>query len=229
MNCEEIKNIYQLKNIEFDYYRVRSLLRTFINKYKIGNNFVCEKPHIPTHIKILIKPNKVSRDFYQQQNKFTFTDSPLCEFAWNRSLNILFNKSQWVNVYKACFQVSSNNSVKWFQYRVLNQILGTRYRLFKINLSTNSLCGLCNSNIETVQHLMSECSESNGLWSNICTWIKNRLNMDVCLSSQDKILAYVSNNSNFIPLNFVLIHSCKYIFWCAKIDTSSTSICHNKY
>ena len=142
------------------------MLRTFINKYKIGNNFVCEKPHIPTHIKILIKPNKVSRDFYQQQNKFTFTDSPLCEFVWNRSLNILFNKSQWVNVYKACFQVSSNNSVKWFQYRVLNQILGTRYRLFKMNLSTNSLCGLCNSNIETVQHLMSQCSASNGLWSN---------------------------------------------------------------
>ena len=63
---------------------------------------------------------------------------------------------------------------------------------------------------------MSEFSESNGLWSNICTWIKNRLNMDMCLSSQDKILAYVSNNSNFVPLNFVLIHSRKYIFWCAK-------------
>ena len=85
-----------------------------------------------------------------------------------------------------------------------------------MNLSTNSLCGLCNSNIETVQHLMSECLESNGLWSNICTWIKNRLNMDVFLSSQDKILAYVSNNSNFIPLNLVLIHSRKYIFWYAK-------------
>ena len=87
-----------------------------------------------------------------------------------------------------------------------------------MNLSTNSLCGLCNCNIETIQHLMSECSESNGLWSNICTYYmdKNRLNMDVCLSSQDKILAYVSNNSNFVPLNFILIHSRKYIFWCAK-------------
>ena len=216
LNCEEIKNMYQLRNIEFDYYRVRSLIRTFINKYKIGNNFVCEKPHIPTHIKILTKPNKVSRDFYQQQNKLIFTDSPLCELTWNRSLNISLNKRQWVNVYKACFQVSSDNSVKWFQYRVLNQILGTRYRLFKMNISTNSLCGLCDSNIETVQHLMSECSESNVLWSNICTWIKNRLNIDVCLSNEDKILAYVSNNSNYVPLNFILIHSRKYIFWCAK-------------
>ena len=147
-------NIYQLRNIEFDYYRVRSLIRTFINKYKICNKFVCEKPHIPTHIKIFTKLNKVSQDFYQQQNKFILTDSPLCEFTWNRSLNILLNKSQWVNVYNACFQVSSDNSVQWFQYRVLNQILGTRYRLFKMNLSTNSLCGLCN--IETIQHLMSE-------------------------------------------------------------------------
>ena len=82
--------MYQLRNIEFDYYRVRSLIRTFINKYKIGNNFVCEKPHIPTHIKILTKPNKVSRDFYQQQkNKLIFTDSPLCELTWNRTFPLI--------------------------------------------------------------------------------------------------------------------------------------------
>ena len=32
---------------------------------------------------------------------------------------------------------------------------------------------------------------------------KNRLNMEVCLSNQDKIFGYVSNNSNFLPLNFI--------------------------
>ena len=35
---------------------------------------------------------------------------------------------------------------------------------------------------------------------------KNRLNIDVCLSNQDKIFGYVSNFSNFIPLNFILFH-----------------------
>ena len=48
MNCGEIKNIYQLRNIEFDYYRVQSLIRTFINKYKIGNNFVRNHTYQPT-------------------------------------------------------------------------------------------------------------------------------------------------------------------------------------
>ena len=85
-----------------------------------------------------------------------------------------------------------------------------------MNLSTDSLSGLCGSNIETIQHLMSECPQSNELWSNICSWIKNVINVDVCLSSLDKILGYASNNNNFIPLNFILIHSRKYIFWCTR-------------
>ena len=85
-----------------------------------------------------------------------------------------------------------------------------------MKLSTDSLCGLCGSNIETIQHLMSECPQSNELWSNICSWIKNVINVDVCLSSLDKILGYVSSNNNFIPLNFIIIYSRKYIFWCTR-------------
>ena len=30
---------------------------------------------------------------YSKKSLFIFTDSPLCEFAWNRSLNISFNKA----------------------------------------------------------------------------------------------------------------------------------------
>ena len=133
---------------------------------------------------------------------------------WNRNFNIACHENPWSNIYKDYFQISSGNNVKWFQYRILNQILGTRSALSKMNLSTDSLCGL--SNIETIQRLMSECPQSNELWSNICFWIKNRINVDVCLSSHDKIWGYVSNNNNFIPLNFTLIHSCKYICWCSK-------------
>ena len=75
-----------------------------------------------------------------------------------------------------------------------------------MNLSTDSLCGLCSSNIENIQHLISEFPQNNELRFNICSWIKNGINVDVCLSSHGKILSYVSNNNNFIPLNFILIH-----------------------
>ena len=40
--------------------------------------------------------------------------------------------------------------------------------------------------------------------------------MDVCLSSHDKILGYISNNDNFIPLNSISIQSHKHIFWCTR-------------
>ena len=100
MKSEEIKTKYQLKRIEFDYYKVPCLIRTFKNTYKKATPF-CDKPHLPTHIRLLLKPGKVSQSLYQQQNNFTFTESPLCEILWNRSFNIASHGNPWSNIYKS--------------------------------------------------------------------------------------------------------------------------------
>ena len=215
LTIQELKDKYSLAINEFDYYRVRALVKAFIKKFKEGSYFAMSRPCLLTHIRVLFQSDKSSRKFYAQQIESTYKDTPLSSSLWNRNLDRNLSKQEWDMVYKACFNVVSDNSVKWFQYRILNNILGTNDQLLKMKLSTNNICRLCNNQIETVQHLMSECSKSGELWSDITVWIKNKMGIDLQLSKEKKVLGYLHLDHHFFPLNFILVHSRKYIFWCA--------------
>ena len=62
---------------------------------------------------------------------------------------------------------------------------------------------------------MSECSNSRELWSDITVWIKNIMGIDLQLSKEKKVLGYPYLDHHFFPLNFILVHSRKSIFWYA--------------
>ena len=43
------------------------------------------------------------------------------------------NDKKWLNIYKACFQIVSNNYVEWCSYKIFNQIVVTKDSLYRIN------------------------------------------------------------------------------------------------
>ena len=118
-----------------------------------------------THIKILFNSEKGNRSSYLEQNKCSITENLLCERFWQTTLNMSINDNKWPNIYKACFQTVSDNYIKWFQYKIFHQILGTKDYLCKINLTGTKSCRLCNDAPETVKHLFSECVKTYKLWS----------------------------------------------------------------
>ena len=57
--------------------------------------------------------------------------------------------------------LSSETFIRSFQFKILNDITFTNYRLAKIGYVPNNLCTFCETGSETVHHLFYECSFSN--------------------------------------------------------------------
>ena len=57
-----------------------------------------------------------------------------------------------------CFKTIQDNYLIWFQYKILNRILGIESLKFKMGISQNNVCRLCNENEETLVHLFTLCN-----------------------------------------------------------------------
>ena len=55
--------------------------------------------------------------------------------------------------------------VKAFQYKILNSILYTNKKLFKIGNSEHDKCTVCDNEPETLEHLLFYCCFSNIFWT----------------------------------------------------------------
>ena len=54
-----------------------------------------------------------------------------------------------------------DNSLIWFQYKVIYRLIGVKHYLHKIGLSSSPTCILCHENEETLYHLFVSCEESS--------------------------------------------------------------------
>ena len=89
---------------------------------------------------------KPSRSFKKLKEDFDLDDSTVA----NAFLNI---KS-----------LLSETFIRSFQFKILDDITFTNYRLAKIGYVPNDLCTFCGAGSETVHHQFYECSISNLFW-----------------------------------------------------------------
>ena len=101
--------------------------------------------------------------------------------------------------YKNCFYSVYDNNYIWFQYRVLQRIIGVQEWLIKTKVTDNSDCRLCNEHTESIAHLFSECKILNDLWENVASWIKSQTKETV-ITTKNKILGYLE--PSFLALEF---------------------------
>ena len=200
---------------------MKAKLVTYFSKQFPCIHCKIERPIYPRHLDVIFKSKKGSRKFYDTFNISQSTESnPLAETIWaniiqNENLQI-DNKEIWNNIYQICFYSVRDNNVIWFQYRILNKILGSKDYLKKLKITTDNMCSFCGKYEENIDHLFNKCKEVTSLWTNIERWIKNKLGVNITLTTPMKILGYLIRDENFWPLNLVLIVTRRYIFWCSK-------------
>ena len=97
---------------------------------------------------MLLKAKSGSKNYYHAfNNAEALNDNPTCELKWtnivqNENLDIQI-KERWKQIYKICFYSVCDNNVIWFQYRILNGILGTKDYLKKLKIDMNNACSFC--------------------------------------------------------------------------------------
>ena len=102
-------------------------------------------------------------------------DQPGNEIKWNSEFGTEQDSKNWQHVYNICFNTIKDNTYIWFQFRIIQRILGTNHFLKKIKITNNDLCQICGEQAETLVHLFSECEKVCDLWYNVKTWIRSKI------------------------------------------------------
>ena len=78
------------------------------------------------------------------------------------------------------------------------------------------MCVFCKDQKETIFHLFCHCSKVIPIWQNIESWISNKVGIKLRITDSMKILGYIERNKDYWPINFVILVTKKYIYWCSK-------------
>ena len=102
------------------------------------------------------------------------------------------------------------------QYKIIHRILGVKYLLAKMKITNTSLCSFCGNQNETIQHLFYDCDRISELWENIRIWIRQKINIELNLNKLTVIMGYLNQDNHKIPINFLLLNTKAYIFYCSR-------------
>ena len=73
--------------------------------------------------------------------------------------------------------VTSDPHTRYFQYKVLKNVLYLNEKLFSFGISETSRCSFCNQDKETIEHLFRHCFVAKALWNSLNTFFENQLSL----------------------------------------------------
>jgi hypothetical protein len=121
------------------------------------------------------------------------------------------------------FKVTLDTKLRWFQYRVMHNIVPTNVWLQKVGLTNSDLCSFCKKEKETITHMFVECEKVVDFWQQVQT----RYNIMDGLDIFSKVYGMLDcKNANYALINHILIIVKKYIYKCRadQINFSLTAL-----
>ena len=107
--------------------------------------------------------------------------------------------------------------VKAFQYKILNSILYTKAKLYKIGFKMNDSCSFCSSEPETLYHFLYLCPYSIDFWRDFEVFWHQLLKENIRLSLQDVLVGMIPQNSPSPKLlNYLIMIGKLYLWDCRR-------------
>ena len=213
ITTEELLNKTKLTTINpLHYIRLKSLIKSLLNNHNF-KPYNLQKPVCPLTYTITTKSNKGSKDFYNLLQS-TQELKPLSK--WENTLNHQLPDPYRRLIYKSCFKTVKDNYLSYLQFKIINNILGTRSLLFKMSISDNHLCSFCGEYEETITHLFYECKLVNLLWKTLYDWIAHKTNIRIIPNITAAILGYTDPYPNPVIINTLNMITKAYIFYSSR-------------
>ena len=109
------------------------------------------------------KPKKISKLTYNIfLNKFSANISETNQQdKWQRDLQNNLNDSLiWKSRFTLLYRSSIDNKMRNFQFKLIHRKIATQSFLYKIGISTSSMCTFCENHEQTLSHLFVNCEKS---------------------------------------------------------------------
>ena len=158
---------------------------------------------------------KKSRDYYKVliSNKAQFPNA-----INNLVSEFHLSADQLKKVFILPHSVAFEPYVKAFQYKILNSILFTNAKLYKIGFKESDLCSFCETESENLHHLLFLCNHSRLFWSTFEQYWLSLTSEKVHLSLQDVIVGIISSQISSLVnlLNYFVIIGKLHLWDCRR-------------
>ena len=122
---------------------------------------------------------------------------------WNNVLNTTINGDERNKIFRNCFKTICRNDLIWFQFHIIQRILGTTAHLQKININNCAFCAFCQSSAETIYHLFAACPFVIDFWRNVRQWLQ-LLGIYINLTPITLLFGVLENELDMFPQNLTL-------------------------
>ena len=109
--------------------------------------------------------------------------------------------------------ITYNTYMRFFQYKILNNVLFLNKKLHTFGIKPSPLCSFCNLYDETPYHMFYECDRVKCLWSDLVQCFQNNLILPT-LTPQTAIFGFLdyTNNDSIFENNKCLSNHILLIF-----------------
>ena len=110
---------------------------------------------------IILADNKGSSRIYQYLLKTIKYEKPTGISRWEKILNQV---TDWKMYFNYLCNLTNNIKLRWFQFRILHNILTTNRSISKYDPTQSDMCSFCNIQSESILHLLWECNISQSFF-----------------------------------------------------------------
>ena len=159
--------------------------------------------------KITLDVKKLTTRDVSKQLNMSQSTKPANQNYYDRLFNHLGNLN-WEYFWTLPFQITTEERMRYFQYKILHRIIPSNSYLKLVNIRENETCHLCQTK-ETIDHMFWECHQINSFWNEIETWLNEKIQSRIQLCYKDIILG-LEGHPRLKVLNYIILSAKYYLF-----------------
>ena len=179
---EEFINKFHLNANFLEFEGLLQSIKALFRKHNIGRSTKLHYPWIPNNIVDILREKRGSKRMYNilRMN----SHYPNSKIKWEnifREYNIQMGENEWTKIHKSIHFID-DPLLKWFQYRINHLILTTNKFAHKIGIYPSPSCTFCETEDESILHLLLECEAIQEFISHVTAWLADNdffLNFDM--------------------------------------------------
>ena len=118
----------------------------------------------------------------------------------------------WKRVYLLSFLTTLETKLREFQFKILNRIVFTNEKLFRFGMAESDKCAFCQTEVESIEHLLFSCKISSVFWKYVLSWLGDNNIIVENLKEEAIIFGKFDVGDDFLLVNHILLLGKYYIY-----------------